>query len=67
MYVLLAGARLQDEAAEDPLVAAKQGAAPDCELYWRNKLLRPLSELFAVCLSQPALQVCVLAAHLMLL
>ena len=57
LYVLLAGARLQDEAAEDPLAAALHNAMPDCELYWRNKLLRPLSEIFTVCLPPPALQV----------
>jgi hypothetical protein len=31
-YVLLAGARLQDEAAEDPLTAALAHAPPDLEL-----------------------------------
>lgn len=33
-----AGVRLQDEAAEDPLMAAERGLAPNTELYWRNKL-----------------------------
>lgn len=37
-YVLLAGARLQDEAAEAPLVAAQYGLVPNYELYLRNKL-----------------------------
>ena len=55
-YVLLPGATTQDEAAEDPLTAAKAGAPANFELYWRNKLHRPLSELFATCLSPSALQ-----------
>jgi hypothetical protein len=37
-YVLLAGARLQDEAAEAPRVAAQYGLSPNYELYLRNKL-----------------------------
>ncbi|KIZ06809.1 hypothetical protein MNEG_1145 [Monoraphidium neglectum] len=37
-YVLLAGARKQDDAAEDPLTACLQGLAPDTKLYWTNKL-----------------------------
>lgn len=50
-YVLLPGLRTQDEAAEDPLTAVLAGQQADFELYWKNKLLRPLSELFAVCLN----------------
>ena len=50
-YVLLPGTRTQDEAAEDPLTAVLVGQQADFELYWKNKLLRPLSELFAVCLN----------------
>ena len=50
-YVLLPGLRTQDEAAEDPLTAVLAGQQADFELYWKNKLLRPLSEMFAVCLS----------------
>ena len=50
-YVLLPGLRTQDEAAEDPLTAVLAGQQADFELYWRNKLLRPLSEMFAVCLN----------------
>lgn len=50
-YVLLPGLRTQDEAAEDPLTAVRAGQQADFELYWKNKLLRPLSEMFAVCLS----------------
>lgn len=49
-YVLLPGLRTQDEAAEDPLTAVLAGQQADFELYWKNKLLRPLSEMFAVCL-----------------
>ncbi len=54
-YVLLPGPATQDEAAEDPLAAAKAGLQGDLELYWKNKLLRPLSELLKPCL--PAAQV----------
>ena len=58
LYVLLSGARLQDEAAEDPLFAAlHRPQLRTAELYWRNKLLRPLSEVFAVCLTPAALNV----------
>lgn len=55
-YVLLPGCRTQDEAAEEPLTAAKQGLVPDLELYWKNKLLRPLSEIFKTCLSPAEMQ-----------
>ena len=50
-YVLLPGLRTQDEAAEDPLTAVLAGQQADFELYWKNKMLRPLSEMFAVCLN----------------
>ena len=50
-YVLLPGQRTQDDAAEDPLTAVKALAQPDYELYWKNKLQRPLKEMFAVCVS----------------
>lgn len=50
-YVLLPGQRTQDEAAEDPLTAVMASQQADFELYWKNKLLRPLSEMFAVCLN----------------
>jgi hypothetical protein len=33
-----AGARTQDEAAEDPLTAAQLGVSPNYELYFTNKL-----------------------------
>ena len=56
-YVLLPGERLQDEAAEDPLTAALEHRMADSELYWKNKLQRPLQEVFATCLSPSALQV----------
>ncbi len=56
-YVLLPGYRTQDDAAEDPLAAAKLGLTPDLELYWRNKLLRPLTEIFKTCLSPAELSV----------
>lgn len=50
-YILLSGHRTQDEAAEDPLTAGLENLTPDYELYWRNKLLKPLQEIFATCLS----------------
>lgn len=61
-YVLLPGMRTQDEGAEDPLAAAKGGLAADYELYWHNKLRRPLSEILTTCLTAAQLQVgeCVL-------
>lgn len=49
--MLLPGLRTQDEAAEDPLTAVLAGQQADFDLYWKNKLLRPLSEMFAVCLN----------------
>jgi len=49
-YVLLPGPATQDEAAEDPLAAAKAGLQGDLQLYWRNKLQRPLAELLKPCL-----------------
>ena len=57
-YILLPGLRTQDEAAEDPLTAAKAGCAADYELYWQNKLRKPLTEILTTCLSAAALQVC---------
>ncbi|GIL43516.1 hypothetical protein Vafri_1224 [Volvox africanus] len=62
-YVLLAGARTQDDAAEDPLTAAQRGAAPALELYWRNKLQPPLKEIFSLCLSPAALQAFLSGPH----
>lgn len=55
-YVLISGHELQDEAAEDPLEAALCGKSPDYELYWKNKLQRPLAEIFSTCLSPPQVQ-----------
>jgi DNA polymerase delta subunit 1 len=46
-YVLLAGHKKQDDAAEDPVTAMASKAQPDVQLYWRNKVLIPLSEVFA--------------------
>lgn len=62
-YVLLPGERLQDEAAEDPLTAALDFRTADSELYWKNKLQRPLQEVFATCLSPSALQVLIRRLH----
>ncbi|KAF6253905.1 hypothetical protein COO60DRAFT_1642829 [Scenedesmus sp. NREL 46B-D3] len=50
-YVLLTGARTQDEAAEDPLTAAQLGVSPNYELYFTNKLQIPLKEIFVTCLN----------------
>lgn len=61
-YILLPGLRTQDEAAEDPLTAAKAGCAADYELYWQNKLRKPLTEILTTCLSPAALQVCLHSA-----
>ncbi|KAL4859641.1 DNA polymerase delta catalytic subunit [Chlorella vulgaris] len=48
-YVLLAGEKLQEDAAEDPLTAAKAGREGDLGLYWKNKLQKPLEEVFRAC------------------
>jgi DNA polymerase delta subunit 1 len=37
-YVLVSGARTQEEAAEDPLTAAQQALPLNYDLYWTNKL-----------------------------
>ncbi|KAK9810365.1 hypothetical protein WJX72_009511 [[Myrmecia] bisecta] len=62
-YVLLPGMRTQDEAAEDPLAAAKAQRSADVDLYWTNKMQKPLSELFATCLSPSALQALLSGSH----
>lgn len=62
-YVLLPGLRTQDEAAEDPLTAVLAGQQADFELYWKNKLLRPLSEIFAVCLNPAQLHTLLSGLH----
>lgn len=49
---------MQDDASEDPLTAAKLGAAGNGDLIWKNKMLRPLQELFTTCLTPAQLQVC---------
>lgn len=64
-YVLTAGHKLQDDAAEDPYQAARAGLSPDYDLYWKNKILRPLSELFATCLTPQQLQNLVSGPHTM--
>lgn len=56
-YVLLPGTRTQDDAAEDPLAAAKAGCSADYELYWQNKLRKPLAEILTTCLSASQIQV----------
>lgn len=65
-YVLLAGRKLQDEAAEDPLVAVRSNAPPDYQLYWTNKLRTPLQELFSPCVSPPQLQNLLHGSHTMI-
>ncbi|KAL4423537.1 hypothetical protein ABPG77_006560 [Micractinium sp. CCAP 211/92] len=50
-YVLLAGHKKQDDAAEDPLTAATAGQSADYNLYWQKKLLPPLKEIFQACLA----------------
>lgn len=57
-YVLLAGAPKQDDAAEDPVMAARSGARADYLLYWNNKLVRPLSEMLGHCMPPARVQVC---------
>ncbi|KAL4424029.1 hypothetical protein ABPG75_001330 [Micractinium tetrahymenae] len=49
-YVLLAGHKKQDDAAEDPLTAAAAGQNADYNLYWQKKMLTPLREIFEACL-----------------
>ena len=66
-YVLLPGQRTQDEAAEDPLTAVMASQQADFELYWKNKLLRPLSEMFAVCLNPSQLHTLLSGACLVML
>ena len=43
-------------APQDPLTAAKLGAPADYDLYWNNKLKKPLLEILTTCLSQAQLQ-----------
>jgi DNA polymerase delta subunit 1 len=62
-YVLTSGHKLQDDAAEDPLVAVHAGLRPDYDLYWKNKIQKPLTELFATCLNPSQLQSLVAGAH----
>ena len=46
----------QEEASEEPKTAAKIGAHANYELYFRNKLCAPLSEIFQTCLSPAQVQ-----------
>lgn len=62
-YVLLTGARLQDDAAEDPLFASQLGLTPNYELYLRNKLMPPLTEVLSVCVSPATLQALLSGPH----
>jgi len=62
-YVLTSGHKLQDAAAEDPLTTAKRGAQADLELYWRNKIQKPLTEIFETCLTTEQLQHLVTGPH----
>ena len=41
---------------QDPLTAAKLGAPADYDLYWNNKLKKPLVEILTTCLTQAQLQ-----------
>jgi hypothetical protein len=52
-----ASRRLQDDASEDPLTAARAGATGAAELYWKQKMVPSIKEVFATCLSSNALQV----------
>ena len=56
-------AALQEEASEEPKTAAKTGAHANYELYFRNKLCAPLSEIFQTCMSPAQVQAC-LVSHL---
>jgi DNA polymerase delta subunit 1 len=62
-YVLTSGHKLQDDASEDPLVAVRSGLRPDYDLYWKNKIQKPLTEIFATCLTPTQLQSLVAGPH----
>jgi len=62
-YILTSGHKLQDEAAEDPYMAVQSGLRPDYDLYWKNKIQKPLTELFATCLNPTQLQSLVAGPH----
>ncbi|KAL6749924.1 DNA polymerase family B-domain-containing protein [Haematococcus lacustris] len=55
-FILLAGERLQDDAAELPLLVAERGLVPDTKLYYTHKLKTPLSEIFDKVVSPAELQ-----------
>ena len=64
-YVLLNGFKSQDDAAEDPVTAMNNKAAPNVSLYWQNKVLPPLQEVFTGLLGAdtPALRELLTGAH----
>ena len=64
-YVLLNGFKSQDDAAEDPVTAMQNKAAPNVSLYWQNKVLPPLQEIFTGLLGAetPALRELLTGAH----
>ena len=64
-YVLLNGFKSQDDAAEDPVTAIQNKAAPNVSLYWQNKVLPPLQEVFTGLLGSetPALRELLTGAH----
>lgn len=64
-YVLLGGHKLQEDAAEDPLKAARALKSPDLELYWRHKVQRPLGELCSTFLTPGQLQSLLHGQHTM--
>lgn len=62
-HMCTAGVRLQDEAAEDPLTAAQSALPPNLELYWRNKLQAPLTEILDKVLNPSQLQALMTGPH----
>jgi DNA polymerase delta subunit 1 len=64
-YVLLNGFKSQDDAAEDPVTALQNKASPNVSLYWNNKVMTPLQEVFSSLLgaSTPALRELLSGAH----
>ena len=66
LQVLTPGHKLQDDAAEDPLMALRSGLRADYALYWQKKIQKPLSELFATCLTSSQLQSLLNGPHTLL-
>ena len=64
-YILLSGFKSQDDAAEDPVTAMQNKAVPNVSLYWQNKVLPPLQEIFTALLGAetPALRELLTGAH----